>query len=421
MADKIKNIKPDKSKALLMILALLCSIVLWIYVRSVEGSEDTVTFNRVNVVYEGVDNLRDNRGYVITSADDTTVRVSVTGDSRVLARLRDGDLTAVIDLSSVNRSGHYSQTPRITFPSNINSSELTVKTTSPGTVNFYVDKLTTITIDVKGENNSSTAEGYSAAPMEFYPSTIKISGPESELAKVKDAWISVEREDLDSTLTFDSSFVLRDADKNIITSEFITPEIDTVSVTVPIIAIKEVDLVVSFISGAGASEETITKKIEPGKVTLSGDAEVLEGVNSILLATIDLGKVDGSFSETYPIVIPNDTEIIGGVTEATVSIEILGLETKRVTVPRENLSCTNITEGFVAEIMDTSLANVTLRGTAEALEGVSAENVRAVADLTDYGTATGIYTVPVRIYVSGTTEVGAIGEYKIYVSISKGD
>ena len=66
-----------------------------------------------------------------------------------------------------------------------------------------------------------------------------------------------------------------------------------------------------------------------------------------------------------------------------------------------------------------SLSNVTLRGTAEALEGVSAENVRAVADLTEFGTATGFCSVPVKVYVDGTTSVGAIGEYKMFIQIKK--
>jgi len=209
-------------------------------------------------------------------------------------------------------------------------------------------------------------------------------------------------------------------DNNVIEDDSISLENDTVNVTLPVIAIKEVDLIVATIPGAGASDENIVKKFEPSsKVTLSGDAEVLEGLNSILLDTIDLSKVDGSHTETYTIVIPNDTEIIGTNREVTVTIEIVGLDTKRVNIPSANLSFINLTEGYTAEIMDSSLNNVTLRGLTESLAAVSAENVRAVADMGEYGTATGIFTVPVKIYVDGTTSVGAIGEYKLYISIAK--
>ena len=60
---------------------------------------------------------------------------------------------------------------------------------------------------------------------------------------------------------------------------------------------------------------------------------------------------------------------------------------------------------------------VTLRGTEAALKSVDPMNIRAVADLTDYGTTTRSVMVPVRIYVDGVTDVGAIGEYRVLVNI----
>jgi len=410
------------NKIALVILAIFCSILLWVYVTNLEGEVDEVTYTPVKLVLEGEDSMRDSRGLIITSLDTTNIRVTVSGSPRVLARLSAADITAVIDLSTISKTGNYSLPPKITFSSDFNSGDLTAKVTSPTAVNFYVDKLSTRTIDVKGINNGSTAEGFSAEPLEFSPGTVKISGPETAINKVDHAWIEVSREDVDGTLSFESTFVLRDKENNIIDDDSITLERDTVSVTLPVIAIKEVDLVIATVAGAGAGEENIVKKFEPAsKITLSGDAEVLEGVNSILLDTIDLSKVDGSYTETYTIVIPNDTEIIGNIREVTVTIEIVGLETKRVNIPVENLSYINLTEGYKAEIMDASLNNVTIRGSADALASVSTEHVRAVADLIECGTATGIFSVPVKVYVDGTTSVGAIGEYKLYISITKAE
>ncbi len=422
MDEKIRKIKPNRNKIALVALALFCSIMLWVYVTNQEGEVDEVTYTGVKVILEGEDAMRDSRGLIITSLDNNNMRVTVSGAPRVLARLSAADISAVIDLSIINKTGNYSQAPKITFSSAFNSADLMAGATSPAAVNFYVDKLSTQTIDVKGINNGSTAEGFSAEPLEFTPATVKISGPETVISKVDHAWIEVSREDVDGTLSFDSTFVLRDKENNIIDDDSITLERDTVNVTLPVIAIKEVDLVIATVAGAGAADENIVKKIEPvSKITLSGDADVLEGVNSILLDTVDLSKVDGSYTETYTIVIPNDTEIIGNIREVTVTIEVVGLDTKRVNIPVENLSYINLTEGYAAEIMDSSLNNVTIRGTAAALEAVNAENVRAVADLTECGTATGIFSVPVKVYVDGSTSVGAIGEYKLYISITKAE
>ena len=420
MAEKTTNNKFNRQKLLLGILAIVLSVLFWVYVTNQEDQEQDFTYTGVKVVLDGEAAMRDSRDLIITSLETTSMRVTVTGSPRVLAKLTAADISAVVDLSDITKTGNYSRAPRITYSNDFSSAELSAKISGSGTVNFYVDKLSTKTVDVKGINNGSTAEGFSAEPLEFSPATVKISGPETALAKVDHAWIEVERSDVDSTISYESTFVLRDKENNIIEDDSITLEKDTVTVTLPVIAIKEVDLVVATVAGAGASEENIVKTFEPfSKVTLSGDAEVLEGVNSILLDTIDLSKVDGTYSETYTIVIPNDTEIIGNTREVTVTIEIVGLDTKRVNISSENLSFINLTEGYTAEIMDTSLNNVTLRGLTADLAGVSAENVRAVADLTEYGTATGIFAVPVKIYINGSTTVGAIGEYKLYISISK--
>ena len=70
--------------------------------------------------------------------------------------------------------------------------------------------------------------------------------------------------------------------------------------------------------------------------------------------------------------------------------------------------------------MSDSLDGVILRGPEADVKAISEVNVRAVADLKDYGTATGIVSVPVKITVDGSTTVGAVGEYRIYVNIIKG-
>ena len=232
--------------------------------------------------------------------------------------------------------------------------------------------------------------------------------------------MEVNREDVDKTLSFDSTFVLIDGDGNEFTSDEITTDVDTVAVTLPILAVKEVDLIVDLVPGGGATVNNVKWKLEPDSITLTGDSETLAGVNNISLAKIDLSTVDEALTDTYKIVIPNDTESTSGVREATLTLEIGGLYKESVSIEQSNISCVNVSEGFTAEIMSDSLDGVILRGPEADVKAISEVNVRAVADLKDYGTATGIVSVPVKITVDGSTTVGAVGEYRIYVNIIKG-
>ena len=139
-------------------------------------------------------------------------------------------------------------------------------------------------------------------------------------------------------------------------------------------------------------------------------------MNKIVLDTIDLTDFSSTLTETYPIAINNELRNVTGVTEAKVTLEVVGLETRSFRV--SNLSYINSADGTNVEILTEGL-DVQIRGTAEQLDLIKAESIRAVADLTDFKDSTGSYMPTVKIYVDGVTDVGAIGTYTISVEIRK--
>lgn len=416
MKDKFNISKPSRTAVFMVAFSLFCSLLLWIYVTSAVKDDYTGTFNGVKVVFDGESTMRESKGLVLTERGVTSVKVSITGDRRTISKLDAADLTAVIDLSTISSTGRYTNSSyKITYPPGIDSSTLELSSKIPESITFEVDRLSSKTVPVEGIFNGNVAEGFIAEPLEFTPDSVKIYGPQNALESVDHAWIEVPRENVDRSLTYDSTYVLRDKDNNIIEDDSVELEQDTVEVTLPVISVKEVTLGVKIIDGGGATDKNIKVDIDPSTIQLSGDAEVLDGVNNIDLATIDLAEItSGSFTETYAIVIPNDTEITNGQKEATVTVEIVGLETKNVSVT--NISCTSVTDGYVADIMSPSI-DVTIRGPKNVLDSISDVNVRAVADLTDYGNTTGFFSVPVKIYIDGTTEAGALGDYRVFINL----
>lgn len=421
MSDKKQNIKRSTLHTiLLMVFSLLCALLIWIYVSEANGPDIDKTFNNVKVVFEGESVMRDSKGLIISEMYNNSVRVVLSGNRRVVSSLNSADLVAVIDLNDISRTGDYSRVPKITYPSRTDAAQINSATTVPGNIRFYVDKLSTRAVPVVGIFNGSAAEGFTAEPLEFDAETVKISGPEKVIARVDHAQVEVSRTEVDKTLSFETTYVLIDAEGQAFESDDIIFDRDTVNVTLPINAVKDVDLVVDLIPGGGAAKEHAKVEIVPDHITLIGDSETLAGVNNISLAKIDLAKLDGSLTETYKIVIPNDTHSTEGVKEAVVTLTLEGLGRKTVTIEKNNISVINASEGFNVEIMSNNLENVVLRGPVDVLRSISDVNVRAVADLKDYGTATGMNTVPVRIEVDGTTEAGAFGEYKVYINITAG-
>lgn len=417
-----RKIQNNTTRTILLVLfSVFCSLLLWVYVTETRGEDIDQPFPGVKVEFIGESTLRETRELIVSDVSATSVRVTLTGNRRTLAALSSADLAATIDLSNITRTGNYSLSPRITYPSGTDASSVSYAVTSPSTVSFYVDKLDKKTLEVEGVFNGSAAEGYVVEPLEFSPGTVIIYGPAQVLAEVDHAYVEVDRTDVDKTLTFDSTYTLIGSDGSAVENDDITVDTDTVSVTLPISAVKEVDLTIELIPGGGATKDNVKWSLDTHVVTLTGDSDALAGVNNISVVSIDLSMVDESFSDTYRIPIPNNTEITSGTRETTLTLEIGGLYKRTVSISKSNIACINVSEGYSAEIMNDSLDNVVLRGPEEIVRSISRGNVRAVADLTEFGTATGIVSVPVRISVDsvdGSAVVGAVGEYWVYVNIT---
>ena len=417
--NKQLKVSPTLVNICYIVFSLVCSLLIWVYVTESIGADTERNYPGVMVVYEGESDMRDSRGLIISDRDTTSGKITLTGNRRTLASLDSADLKMVVDLSDIMTTGYYSVAPKVEYPRRVDTSTITQAVINPEVISFYVDKLSVRPVPVTGVFNGSAAEGYSADPLEFDTETIRIYGPEKIISQVDHAQVEVNRTDVDKTLTFEASYTLIDAEGNELESDEITFDRQTVNVTLPISAVKEVSLTVDLIPGAGATRDNAKWSVEPNTITLTGDAATLEGVNSISIAQIDLGKVDEALTETYKIVLPNDTESTDGIKEATLTLELQGLAKKTVSIDQSNISCTNVSQGYEAVVMNGSLDNVVIRGPENVLRGITDNNIRAVADLTDYGTATGILSVPVRIIINGTTEAGAFGEYKVYINVTK--
>ena len=249
---------------------------------------------------------------------------------------------------------------------------------------------------------------------------ITVSGPETYLKRISRAWVSFGSQEIDSTYSVDTGYVLLDENGEECSTTGISFSTDTIKATLRVLAVKEVPLSIDLIDAAGASSANTKVTIEPDSITLAGDTAILSGMNRISLATIDLSDFESTYSDTYLVKYDDGLKNISGTTEAKVTVEIIGLESRQYAVKQENMSCINVTDGYNAEILSEALV-VRLRGSLEQLEAVRGENIRVVADLKDYNTSVGQFMVPVRISVDGFTDVGPIGDYTISIEIRKAD
>lgn len=410
------------SRGFLMIASLLAAVVLWLYVNSTEGVDADKVLSGVKIEFLGADTLRESSGLIITEQDRDSVNLTVKGTRRVLSKLSSTNVTATVDLSRVTTDGWNSVYYEISYPDGVSAEEVTVIRSSADIVNFYVDRLTRVTIPVEGKFTGNTAEGYLAEEnLVIDPLMVTISGPKAAVSPVHHAYVAINRTDVDKTLSYSTTYQLMDADGQVIEDPRITLETNTVNVTLNVLATKSVPLDVTIVNGAGATRADNTSVvIEPDSVVLSGDASAIDSTTKINLGTIDLSSFASEFTATYMIVPPNDTENITGVNEATVTVKIIGLSSRNFNIIHDNISCINVPEGYDAEII-TQMLPVTIRAKDSVLDQIQVNNIRAVADLSGINdtTASGVITPVVKIHIDGYPEAGYIGEYRIYVTLKE--
>lgn len=405
------------NKIMSLLLSVLIALCLWIYVVTVVTPEDSQWIYNIPVTFENEDGLFSDRNLTLTEGRNQTINLKFRGNRQDLQKLSSANVTVTANLSQIEGPGQWQISYDYVLPENVSTNDISVEDRSSSTITIVVDKLAVKEIEVRAKFEGDVAEGYMPDPIELEQESLTISGPQDVVSKVDYAQVMLERTNVSKTVSDTLSYTLMDEEGNPVESQEIHCDVDKINVMMMVYMVKEVPLTVQYISGGGATSENVIELIEPSTVTIKGNAEDLEGLNSLSIAKVDLSSIQSTFSASYNIVIPDGMTIMSEDT-AIVNIELKGLSEKTFRVT--NLEMANVpeSEDLLATIGTTSL-QIKLRGPSEVMDTISTSNIRAVADLSFLGSSTGMFSVPVTIYVDGFTNVGAMGSYSVMVSISR--
>lgn len=400
-----------------MFISLCVSIMLWVYVTSIDEDTQKQTYRGVRVVFVGEDTLEE-RGLIVSNMQTTSVTVTIDGPRREISKLSAADLEATIDLSNIYQPGNNQYAYNITYPDGVNSNNFQVITRSPSTIAFTVERELSKTVDIRGVFSGGSAEGYvvESGAMVFEPSTITVYGTAEELAKISYAQVTIDGENINATIQEERPFVFMNDNDEEVGELDVTTDVSTVITTVPVNIIKELKLAVDVVPGGGANKTNCTVEIYPKTVTLSGSTDELEAMNELNIGSINLSDYEGDTELTMKLPLSDDVQCVSGETEVTVTLNFEGLVTH--TFEATDIQFINRTEGYKAGIVNKSLS-VRIRAPQETMDKISAEDIRVVADLAAYNEMTGYVSVPVKIYIDGVTGAGAVGNYNVTVNLTK--
>lgn len=408
--------KLAEKNAFWILLSVTLSVLMWTYITSVEETVQQNTYSGIPVVFTGEESIRDGRGLIISDVDTTSVRVKITGNRRSLSKFNASDLQATIDVSRVTQPNENSWAYELTFPSGVDTSGFTYEY-YPDVINFTVEKEAMKNVPVRGVFNGSAAENYIANSdaLIFEPAEIPVYGTESELEQIAYAWVTLNGENISSTLTESRPYVFMNSSGEELKLTHTITDVESVATTLTVNTIKEVALALDIIPGGGATAANCEIKMDIEKVTLSGDADELESMEKLIIGSIDLSDYSEDFEIVIPLQLAEGVQCITGETEVTVTGKFKDLSIEEFEAT--DLRISNLKTGYSAYVVTKKL-KVNIRAPQETLDKINADNIRVVADMTDYTTASGTVKVPAKVYIDGVTGAGAVGDYTLTINIS---
>lgn len=413
------------TKLLYLILSFGIALTLWSYVVYLENPEFDSPRARTGIPLEfvGEELLRDSN-LVVSGVNVRQITVYFNGRVRDTEALSNMEIRAVVDLSDVLTSSVPTGTHALDYDLiyDVGSSSIQEISRSPSLIEVTVERLVTESIPLTPIYEGSIADDYMAGALSLSRDTVSVSGTEAAIALIDHATVTLNRDNLSRTVTETEPIVLWDAEGNKIDMAeaglSYTDSDGTVKITQTILMVKSVPLRVDIVESTTATDANISIDYSVPNVILSGDPEVIGDINEINLGIINLKRIITSYEEDFLIRYPNNTNSESGETSCTVTVTVENMETRRLSA--SNISVRNAAETDRVSIITQSL-DIILRGDGDAIDQVTAENIRIVADLSDKAGTKGTFQVTARVYVDGFTNVEAVSDntdYTVTVTVS---
>ena len=197
--------------------------------------------------------------------------------------------------------------------------------------------------------------------------------------------------------------------------EKLTADATEVKLTLKIQRYKQIALKLDVIPGGGATLDNTKITMDIDSLFISGSEQLLEGLDTIVLDQIDLGMVYQDTTLTYTIadLLPEGITNITNTEKVNVTIDLPDLETKTFQI--NQILPQNIPAGVHVDIMTKELT-VTLRGPANAIDRMTADQIQVLVDFSEAKPGADSYQA--TIHVAGVEGVGAMGRYDVQAQVS---
>ena len=324
---------------ILRVSSLLLAVLLWAYAMSNDQSDVKQLFRDMPVQLEGVNILKE-QDLVILSGADATVDVELVGKREQISTAMGDPLTTikrVVSVASITEPGTYELGIQAEA---VGLEGTSVSSKSPTTISIVVDRMSTTSVPVEVELTGELGSGLSLAECTPSPDAIIVRGPETVLRQIKKAKVSYDISNLTSALQTSVTYTLLDGENNEVTNSYLSADTPSTMLSFELRQEGAVTVTVKMVDSPYLKSYMVKPEISPQSVMLKGDPEVIEGINQIVLADIDLSEVvENKTTEfTRLLLLPDGVTLVKGQKPfAVVKLELDGYGWQTIDLNQTNL------------------------------------------------------------------------------------
>lgn len=390
----------------LKILAVLCSVLLWLIVMNIDDPVKTNTFRNIKVEILNPQAITD-EGKVFEVLDGTNmVDVTVTAKRSIMNTIGRDNIIVTADMSELT----FMNKVRIHVTTDKYDDKLEKITTSEENMRVNVEDLKRVQMVVETAVSGEPGDGYMVNEVTTEQNLVRLSGAESVISTVARAVLEVSVEGITTGIQADYPIKLYDAQGREIDSRNINKSISSIGVKVSVLQQKQVPLVFTA-SGTPAAGYAQTGEITstPDSILIAGSGTALSNTASIEIPA-ELLDITGASADVVTLIdvrdyLPEGTILADSSFNGRVSVTVAIEEEKSamVEVRTEDIAIQNLPEGKKGEInMETDTLSVEVTGLEQYMNGIDGTTAVGYVDLKAIagqdGTqevADGVYQLPV--------------------------
>ena len=419
MSDREPNTEEEKprfnrSKVVRIVISILVAIAMWLYVDLERAPERTMTIRDIPVEFSGENTTLADKNLMLLSGYDITIDLKIRGPKRELVKMNRDNVRVIASTSSIDSVGVHQLDWTVSFPDGVVRTNVSVEKASLSQITVTVGELYTKEVPVECQVVGEVAEGYFTGDVVLDPEVLTLRAQRDDLLNVSCAKLTVDISGATRSVVQTVDVQLYDYDGNPVENSNIRTNTSLIQAKVPVLTTREVELAVEFSGVPGAAMNSIKCDITPKTVRLNGEADVLDSIDKLVLATLHVDDLELHQQNSYVVTPPDGTWLVNGNEVATADITLEGIEEKSLTAT--SIEFDKLPSGLYAIAPDGGLT-VRLWGLSEEIEAVTAENLRVIADMSAV-TGQGTVTVPVTVTISGFNDVTVRGTYELTVTVT---